>query len=76
MSEKKKSYVWLVILLLVVIVLFVIISKQGVERQKKEAIETQVLKIDKNKKSEGEVTKKSLENLMNQLKTNLEVPTE
>jgi len=70
MSEKKKSYVWLVVLLLVIIILFIVISKQDVEQQKEEATETQVLKIDKEKKSEGEVTKESLENLMNQLKTN------
>ena len=76
MPKNKKSYVWFVILLLVVIILFVIISKQDVERQKEEAEETQVLNIDKEKKSEGEITKKSLENLMNQLKVNVEVPTE
>jgi len=76
MSKKKKSYVWLIILLLVVIVLFVIISKQDVEQREKEATETQVLKIDKNKKSEGEITKKSLENLMRQLEVQLEEPTE
>ncbi len=76
MSKKKKSYVWVVILLLVIIILFVIISKQDVEQQKEAVKETQVLNIDKEKKSEGEVTKESLENLMNQLKVNVEVPTE
>lgn len=76
MSKKKKNYVWFVILLLVIIILFVIISKQNVEQQKKEAEESQVLKINKEKRSEGEVTKESLENLMNQLEVNVEVPTE
>jgi len=75
MSKKKKNYIWFIILLLVIIVLFVIISKQNLEQQKKEA-ETQVLEIDKEKKSTGEVTKESLENLVNQLKVNVEVPTE
>jgi len=76
MSEKKKSYIWLIILLLVVIVLFVIVSKQNVDQQKKEGAETQVLKIDKEKKSEGEVTKESLENLMRQLEVKVEEPIE
>jgi len=78
MSKKKKSYIWFIILLLVIIVLFVIISKQDISQQqeKKEALETKVLEIDKEKKSEGEITKESLENLMNQLKANLETPDE
>ncbi len=75
MSKKKKNYIWLIVLLLIVIVLFIIISKQKIN-QEKQGSEIQVLEIDKGKKSEGEVTKESLENLMNQLNSGIEVPKE
>ena len=76
MSEKKKNYIWFIILLLIVIIFFVIISKEDVSQQREEGAEIKVLEIDKEKKSEGEVTKESLENLVNRLKTKLEIPVE
>lgn len=77
MSKNKKNYLWLIILLLVIVALFIIISKKEVlEQEEGEEIETEILQIDKNKKSEGEVTKENLENLINQLKGNTETPSE
>jgi uncharacterized membrane protein len=75
MSKDKKNYFWLVILLIVIIALFIIISKEELPEEEEE-IGTEVLRIDKDKKSEGEVTKESLEDLVNQLKGNTEIPTE
>jgi uncharacterized membrane protein len=75
MSKNKKNYLWLIILLLVIVALFIIISKKEVLEEEEE-VKTEILQIDKNKKSEGEVTKESLENLINQLKGNTETPSE
>jgi hypothetical protein len=61
--------------LIVIIALFIIISKEELPEEEEE-IGTEVLRIDKDKKSEGEVTKESLEDLVNQLKGNTEIPTE
>ncbi|MCF7906976.1 hypothetical protein K9K85_01700 [Patescibacteria group bacterium] len=76
MPKNKKKYLWLIVLLLVIIALFIMISKEELLEEEKEEIGTEILKIDKDKKTEGEVTKKSLEDLVNQLKGNLEIPTE
>lgn len=76
MPKNKKNYLWLIILLLVIIALFIMISKEELLEEEKKELGTEILRIDKDKKTEGEVTKESLENLINQIKGNTKIPAE